>query len=691
MKRGEHEPRRARRPPPTSALERPLARRRSCGTLVGLGASWPSLAGAALRRRRALAVMAIATSAATPGRSAATPADRAVRWPCSALALHACSRPLLAAQARAPGAMGRRGTMMMWLVAPRVRSACSRSLAACCTRGFGRVSSELHRPASSLFVVFSLLIAARASSGGSLPVVPPKAAPRDRQLLAGGSAHARRGSSARDREARRRAIAAASTSQGLAARSTSVQPAEVVHAGVAPLRPGERRGARRSSCRSPQSRRRALARRRMQAQLHARLQGWRVLARAAHASLFLPLLGPLVGALDLPAKAAAARRSAGRHRSAASRRRATAGAATSAIYDAVERLDARARADQPGDRRAEQPGHARRARAERRPRPATLVHQLPRADRPRSRRLDGCRSSARLHDERCSNEGIACVACHQYTGGRAPGAARAHALPGRTSCPARRTSGPSTPVGNAYHRERHRPRSSSSRSSSAQLPQRQLRPQRRRQDREGHRPRAADDLRRVRRSTSPRAARAPASSCHMPVVPGKNRAADGAVVPSSRTTTRRRGRSTTTGSSASTTRSTRSARAIRNATSASALLRSAATLELEPAPPASPSDAVSFKVTHHQRGAGHNLPTGFAFARQMWLEVTVTDGSGARDLHVGRARKHDDDLCDAARSASRQPDDPVRAGLLPARSAARQLPAQARRQDRGAATRTASP
>jgi hypothetical protein len=43
---------------------------------------------------------------------------------------------------------------------------------------------------------------------------------------------------------------------------------------------------------------------------------------------------------------------------------------------------------------------------------------------------------------------------------------------------------------------------------------------------------------------------------------------------------------------------------------------------------------------------GHNLPTGFAFARQMWIELVVKDGSQSTLFTSGVLAKTDDDLCD---------------------------------------------
>ena len=57
---------------------------------------------------------------------------------------------------------------------------------------------------------------------------------------------------------------------------------------------------------------------------------------------------------------------------------------------------------------------------------------------------------------------------------------------------------------------------------------------------------------------------------------------------------------------------------------------------------------LTLKVTVTNVGAGHNLPTGFAFARQMWLEVRVLDAGGAAVFSSGVLAAPTDDLCDAA-------------------------------------------
>jgi hypothetical protein len=55
---------------------------------------------------------------------------------------------------------------------------------------------------------------------------------------------------------------------------------------------------------------------------------------------------------------------------------------------------------------------------------------------------------------------------------------------------------------------------------------------------------------------------------------------------------------------------------------------------------------IGFAVSVTNTGAGHNLPTGFAFARQLWVEVKAVDREGTL-LSSGVLAKNTDDLCDA--------------------------------------------
>jgi hypothetical protein len=79
-----------------------------------------------------------------------------------------------------------------------------------------------------------------------------------------------------------------------------------------------------------------------------------------------------------------------------------------------------------------------------------------------------------------------------------------------------------------------------------------------------------------------------------------------------------------------------------------ALLASAGTLSVPPDSVKASTGEVTFAATVANTGTGHYLPGGFAFVRQMWLEVTITDAAGKVLASSGHLRKADDDLCDAS-------------------------------------------
>lgn len=78
-----------------------------------------------------------------------------------------------------------------------------------------------------------------------------------------------------------------------------------------------------------------------------------------------------------------------------------------------------------------------------------------------------------------------------------------------------------------------------------------------------------------------------------------------------------------------------------------ALLKSAATVTLVPGSTRLRDGALSFAVEVANTGAGHNLPGGFAFVRQMWLEIVVRDPDGRELASSGKLADPTQDLCDA--------------------------------------------
>lgn len=76
-----------------------------------------------------------------------------------------------------------------------------------------------------------------------------------------------------------------------------------------------------------------------------------------------------------------------------------------------------------------------------------------------------------------------------------------------------------------------------------------------------------------------------------------------------------------------------------------ALLKDAAKLTLTSGALQGGGD-LSFEVAVTNVKAGHNLPTGFTFLRQMWLDVRVLDGNQQKLIASGELRTPSDDLCD---------------------------------------------
>ncbi|MFO0676165.1 MAG: cytochrome c family protein [Polyangiaceae bacterium] len=136
-------------------------------------------------------------------------------------------------------------------------------------------------------------------------------------------------------------------------------------------------------------------------------------------------------------------------------------------------------------------------------------------------------------------------------------------------------------------------------------------------------------------------------TCHMPALSGMTRVADGANIGSDQAkdapprTVRDH---TFVGvdyalEDAEQTARTRPAR--------EALLKGAATIFIDGNSITATESNVAFTVTVGNTGTGHNLPSGFAFARQMWLEVKATGLLGELVGFSGVLAKPTDDLCDA--------------------------------------------
>ena len=134
-------------------------------------------------------------------------------------------------------------------------------------------------------------------------------------------------------------------------------------------------------------------------------------------------------------------------------------------------------------------------------------------------------------------------------------------------------------------------------------------------------------------------------SCHMPVAQGLTRVADGASIPGQQSTPappRVVHDHSFVGVDYALDNPTQ---AQASAPARQALLQGAASLFVDSV--GAGSGGVGFRVTVANTGTGHNLPSGFAFTRQMWLEVTVTDDAGQVVGSSGLLANPTDNLCDA--------------------------------------------
>ena len=135
-------------------------------------------------------------------------------------------------------------------------------------------------------------------------------------------------------------------------------------------------------------------------------------------------------------------------------------------------------------------------------------------------------------------------------------------------------------------------------------------------------------------------------SCHMPAVANLTRAADGAQIPGQQLATappRQIHDHSFPGvdfalDTASQQQSTEAAR--------TALLKSAAYFQIDRNSVGFDGNGLGFDVFIANTGTGHDLPSGFAFARQMWIEITVTDASQNTLFTSGVITNPTDDLCD---------------------------------------------
>lgn len=249
-------------------------------------------------------------------------------------------------------------------------------------------------------------------------------------------------------------------------------------------------------------------------------------------------------------------------------------------------------------------------------------------------------------DRALLDDGISCAVCHQWQGeSRTGGAGLARFLDGLE--PGRTYFGPfADAVGNAFHRSEkgavfRRPDTLCQNCHSVQYDK----------NGDGRFDRGVDLVLQTLFDEWELYAQAGGAAtcldCHMPVK-GKGRAADGADVPFEQDQ-----------DAPERTLHDHSFVAVdypldvpkaREATRArrEALLRRAATVSVPKEKVAQKPGSVAFSVDITNSGTGHNLPGGFAFVRQMWFEVVLTDAAGRTLAQSGVLKNVADDLCDAS-------------------------------------------
>jgi len=138
-------------------------------------------------------------------------------------------------------------------------------------------------------------------------------------------------------------------------------------------------------------------------------------------------------------------------------------------------------------------------------------------------------------------------------------------------------------------------------------------------------------------------------SCHMPVIPGLTRVADGAQIPNDQYTVapdRVVHDHSFVGSDHLLDNPTQTAAQLAARTK---LFQNAAAIQFDRNSFGGDGNGeVGVDVLIANIGVGHNLPTGFAFARQMWLEITSVNAAGTVVDSSGLLADPTDDLCDGA-------------------------------------------
>ncbi|MEP7122869.1 MAG: multiheme c-type cytochrome [Byssovorax sp.] len=557
-----------------------------------------------------------------------------------------------------------RGSMTLWLWL-HVAAGLVAIAAVLAHAGYGLLGTELST-GKILFAIFALLSLSGVAWRVVYQVVPPAAAPKigdyserasdlraEEQLIeiekiaAGGSADLHR-----------------SKTWLIEAERSSAE----IAAALAPLNEAEREKLMEIQ-RLADSRRRGLARKDRKARTTRLLQAWRLLHIPLALALPLALLAHIVGALDLPAKAFPP---------------------GDAPFQAIASVHPSKDCGSCHRRITEQWASSMHAHALRSPVTVAQNNQLVAAELGRLKSPDPRRLCVNCHgplgvalagqsrlplsragyDDALLNEGIGCSTCHQYEGESSPGSAGLTKFQDGFRPGAVYRGEIDDPVGNAFHQSApsalvKRDGGLCANCHSVEYDV----------DGDGKLVKGLDLV--LQTTTEEFAAFAASGgkgtcvSCHMPALAGATRVAERASLVSEQdheAPPREVHDHSFTGVDYPL---DEVARKDPNRPAREALLRGAARLDVDPAAMVVKAGQLSLAVAITNIGVGHNLPSGFAFARQMWLEVRVV-GEGNRSVFTsGVLARASDDLCDAG--TLDDPGNPVKAFVVGCKASDPQL------------------
>lgn len=246
-----------------------------------------------------------------------------------------------------------------------------------------------------------------------------------------------------------------------------------------------------------------------------------------------------------------------------------------------------------------------------------------------------------------TNDGITCVDCHQHEGDIEPGSGGFQSKYLAQMGTSRTYYGPFTdPVGNAFHKSApsaimtKEPEKTCSACHTVEFDK----------NNDGQIQKGIDLVLQTTfdeyKDYAGKGGSGTCISCHMPVVPGATRAADNALLLFEQDYTAPPREVHDHGFIGIDSPLEVDAAHDPQKKQRDALLRTSARIELDGAPVVE-ADKILLKVKMINT-SGHNLPTGFAFARQPWLEVIAKDEAGNVFFQSGHVAKSTDDLCDAS-------------------------------------------